>query len=360
MGTTPRPAPDGAQRSHGAEAHACPGLPEPWRSSRLVWPQQRRVVCRRRPISPSAVIDMRTWRTLSPGPVVTSAAAHTKAGEASRGRQLVRRYQPGTARDRHQRAALGPDLELLARRQGQLRRRPGVRRRRSARSSPTSSRSPAPPAQFLPAPSATWPARRASASSWTSAPACPPPTTPTRSPSAIAPESRIVYVDNDPLVLVHARALLTSTPRGATAYIDADLRDPDTILQERRRDPGLRPAGRADADRHPGPLRRRRRGPQSIVRPADGRRCPPAATWCINDGTDTSEAGSSRPPDLQRARPIPYHLRSPEQIARFFDGLELVEPGVVSPVATRARASGPPAEIDSACGVARKPLTARG
>ena len=47
----------------------------------------------------------------------------------------------------------------------------------------------------------------------------------------MAPESRIVYVDNDPLVLVHARALLTSTPEGVTDYIDADLRDPDKILQ---------------------------------------------------------------------------------------------------------------------------------
>src|SRR5580658_7884436 len=42
----------------------------------------------------------------------------------------------------------------------------------------------------------------------------------------IAPEARIVYVDNDPLVLAHARALLTSTPEGATAYIHADLSDP--------------------------------------------------------------------------------------------------------------------------------------
>src|SRR5215475_138344 len=45
-----------------------------------------------------------------------------------------------------------------------------------------------------------------------------------------APASRIVYVDNDPLVLAHARALLTSTPEGVTDYIDADLRDPDKIL----------------------------------------------------------------------------------------------------------------------------------
>ena len=47
----------------------------------------------------------------------------------------------------------------------------------------------------------------------------------------VAPESRIVYVDNDPLVLVHARALLTSSPEGATDYIDADVREPDKILQ---------------------------------------------------------------------------------------------------------------------------------
>ena len=48
----------------------------------------------------------------------------------------------------------------------------------------------------------------------------------------LAPESRIVYVDNDPLVLAHARALLTSTPEGVTNYIDADLRDPDKILAQ--------------------------------------------------------------------------------------------------------------------------------
>ncbi|MFB9236935.1 SAM-dependent methyltransferase [Plantactinospora siamensis] len=53
---------------------------------------------------------------------------------------------------------------------------------------------------------------------------------------AVAPDSRIVYVDNDPMVLVHARALLTSSVAGATAYLDADLRDPDRILA----DPELR------------------------------------------------------------------------------------------------------------------------
>jgi hypothetical protein len=48
----------------------------------------------------------------------------------------------------------------------------------------------------------------------------------------IDPAARIVYVDNDPIVLAHARALLTSTPEGVTAYIDADLREPRTILED--------------------------------------------------------------------------------------------------------------------------------
>jgi S-adenosyl methyltransferase len=46
----------------------------------------------------------------------------------------------------------------------------------------------------------------------------------------VAPDARIVYVDNDPVVLAHARALLTSSPEGATRYVDADLHDPDQIL----------------------------------------------------------------------------------------------------------------------------------
>lgn len=47
---------------------------------------------------------------------------------------------------------------------------------------------------------------------------------------AIAPETRVVYVDNDPMVMAHARALLTSAPEGRTAYLEADLREPETIL----------------------------------------------------------------------------------------------------------------------------------
>src|ERR1700733_2193287 len=49
---------------------------------------------------------------------------------------------------------------------------------------------------------------------------------------AVTPSCRVVYVDNDPLVLAHARALLTSSPEGKTAYIHADLRDPEKILAD--------------------------------------------------------------------------------------------------------------------------------
>ena len=52
---------------------------------------------------------------------------------------------------------------------------------------------------------------------------------------AIAPDSRVVYADNDPMVISHARALLTSDPRGCCAYVEADLRDPAVILREARR-----------------------------------------------------------------------------------------------------------------------------
>jgi hypothetical protein len=77
----------------------------------------------------------------------------------------------------------------------------------------------------------------------------------------------------------------------------------------------------------------------------------------MNDGTDTSEEVVEAARIWNQSANPTYHLRSPDRIARFFDGLELVEPGVVSPPRWRPEPSAPglPAEIDSACGVARKP-----
>jgi O-methyltransferase involved in polyketide biosynthesis len=163
---------------------------------------------------------------------------------------------------------------------------------------------------------------------------------------AVAPECRVVYVDNDPQVLTHARALLTSTPEGATAYVDADLRDPDKILQEAARTLDFtRPIaimlmgilGHIADDNEA----------QSIVkRLVGGVRSGSYLT--MNDGTDTSEEVVEAARIWNQSANPTYHLRSPDRIARFFEGLELVEPGVVSPhdgVPSSARPASRPRSI---------------
>jgi S-adenosyl methyltransferase len=174
----------------------------------------------------------------------------------------------------------------------------------------------------------------------------------------LAPEARIVYVDNDPLVLTHARALLTSTPEGATDYIDADLRDPDKILEDAARTLDL---GQPVALMlmgilgHIGDYDEAR----SIVRRLLAS-LPSGSYFALNDGTNViSKAFEEAQEGYNRSGAVPYHLRSPEQIAGFFDGLELVEPGVVSCPRWRPDPAGPggdaPAEVDAFGGVGRKP-----
>jgi S-adenosyl methyltransferase len=173
----------------------------------------------------------------------------------------------------------------------------------------------------------------------------------------MVPQARIVYVDNDPLVLVHARALLTSSPEGATDYVQADVRDPERILREAARTLDFaQPIGLMmlgilgqipDSD-----------NPQAIVsRLLDP--LPSGSYLVIDDGTNTDpvcveamRAYNQNPGSASR-----YHLRSPEQITRFFDGLELVEPGVVSTPQWRPESSpwGEAVEIADYAGVGRKP-----
>jgi O-methyltransferase involved in polyketide biosynthesis len=172
------------------------------------------------------------------------------------------------------------------------------------------------------------------------------------------PACRIVYVDNDPLVLTHARALLTSTPQGATDYIDADLRDPDKILEAAART--------LDFSR---PIALMLMGILGHIGDYDEARSivkrlldalPPGSYLALNDGTDViSKAFAEAQQRYNESGAIPYQLRSPEQIAGFFDGLELVQPGVVSVPRWRpdlAKADGgPPAEVDAFGGIGRKP-----
>ncbi|MEV8630615.1 SAM-dependent methyltransferase [Streptosporangium sp. NPDC051023] len=173
----------------------------------------------------------------------------------------------------------------------------------------------------------------------------------------VAPESHIVYVDNDPLVLAHARALLVSTPEGATEYIDSDLRDPDRILQ----------AARATLD-FSRPVALMLMNILGHVTEIDEARAivkrlldalPSGSYLVVADGTNVIKG-----PEFEEAIAIwnregstPYILRAPEEIALFFDGLELIEPGVVSCPRWRPHpvVLGSDREVDEFCGVARKP-----
>jgi S-adenosyl methyltransferase len=170
----------------------------------------------------------------------------------------------------------------------------------------------------------------------------------------IAPESRVVYVDNDPIVLAHARALLTSTPKGATAYVDADARDTAKIIESAA---GLldftQPVAVMalmvlqyipDSDH-----------PEQIV--SELMEAVPSGSYLvISDTTTDIGDGASRVASKINPRMGPTRLtpRPRAQIAAYFDGLDLVEPGLVGMPEWRGEAN-PHVVINAFAGVARKP-----
>ena len=147
---------------------------------------------------------------------------------------------------------------------------------------------------------------------------------------AVAPECRIVYVDHDPVVLAHARALLTSDDQGATDYIDADLRDTQTILDQAAQTLDFsRPVAvmliailHAIGDDD---------DPHGIVASLVG--AVPPGSYLALSHMSSDILGPEKGPELRRVgRQLShqqYSYRSNAEIARFFDGLELVEPGLV-------------------------------
>ncbi|MFD4526197.1 SAM-dependent methyltransferase [Streptomyces sp. NPDC058470] len=170
-----------------------------------------------------------------------------------------------------------------------------------------------------------------------------------------APDARIVYVDNDPLVLTHARALLTSTPEGRTAYLDANLYEPDAILKAATDTLDLsQPVALmilntlghvADHDQARGLVSRILGG-----LPAD-------SYLVISDGTATSEAMVAASDAYNSSGAVPYYVRSVEEIGGFFDGLDLVEPGIVQVTKWRPDAGGSEGTdiaVDAYGGVGRK------
>ena len=168
----------------------------------------------------------------------------------------------------------------------------------------------------------------------------------------VAPASKIVYVDNDPLVLTHARALLASQPGGSIEYLDADIRNPEMILAAA--------AGLLDFTR---PVALMLMGIMGhftddeaypiVDRLLAG--LPSGSYFALYDGADTNEAFNAAQQGYNDSGAVPYYLRSPARFARFFDGLELVEPGVVPVPHWRPDPGAEPVEIYSYCGVGRKP-----
>ncbi len=150
----------------------------------------------------------------------------------------------------------------------------------------------------------------------------------------VAPESRIVYVDNDPMVLVHAQALLTSTPQGACDYIDADLREPDKILELAADTLDFsRPVAImllstlqfiSDFDE----------AYRVTMRLLDG--VPSGSYLAIGHATLDFGGQANCAANTEAQRTWNEHAtetitpRTGEQIIRFFDGLERLEPGLVS------------------------------
>lgn len=174
----------------------------------------------------------------------------------------------------------------------------------------------------------------------------------------VAPESKIVYVDSDPMVLVHAQAIMTSTnPEGVVTYVEADLRDTDVILAEA--------AKTLDFDQ---PIALMLMGilghlpdweeAKSIVRRLLGALCP--GSFLLHyDGTYEvqGEALQQAQEDYDDTGADPYVLRRPAQLAELHEGLELVEPGQVSCLKWRPEATGlgEPQDVDVYGAVGRKP-----
>jgi O-methyltransferase involved in polyketide biosynthesis len=173
----------------------------------------------------------------------------------------------------------------------------------------------------------------------------------------VAPESRIVYVDNDPLIMAHARALLTSTPEGATDYVHADIRETDIILAEAARTLDLtRPVGLMllgilnfipDTDQA-----------HTIVDRLLAALCPGSYVVISHPTPEIDDAAMRAAMGFWNdSGAAPIVARSRQQLIHFFDGLELLAPGVVSCSRWRPDPSeiGVPAEVFHFSGVGRKP-----
>jgi hypothetical protein len=172
-----------------------------------------------------------------------------------------------------------------------------------------------------------------------------------------APDSRIVYVDNDPIVLAHAHYLLKSTPEGATAYIDGDLRLPERVLQQASATLDLtKPtAVMLVSILHHIPDEG---DPYGIV--ARFMDALPSGSYLVISHL-TKDIQTEAMTRLERSAPpdarYMFVMRNFAEFSRFFDGLELVDPGVVPVSRWQPDETTPAGPEDSPfyCAVGRKP-----
>jgi SAM-dependent methyltransferase len=177
------------------------------------------------------------------------------------------------------------------------------------------------------------------------------------------PECRIVYVDNDPIVLAHARALLTSAPSGRTAYIQADIREPGKILDD--------PATKDTLDfSQPVALMlvallhflTDAENPRQIVQTLLGALAPGSYLVASHVTPEHDPVGVGGLERTYRAAGVPAQVRVVDEFAEFaFDGLEMAEPGVVLVSDWRPDTGGPrplASEVNWYGGVGRKPAAA--
>jgi SAM-dependent methyltransferase len=175
----------------------------------------------------------------------------------------------------------------------------------------------------------------------------------------IEPSSRIVYVDNDPLVLVHAQALLTSAPGGRTAYLEEDLRNPEAILSHPVTR-GVLDFGQPVALIIAGVLHfvvDEEKPAQIVATLVDA--LPPGSYLVASHITpEHSPKGTAAAQKSFQGAGIPVQPRESDEFARLvFSGLDLVPPGVVLVSQWRPGHAGPhptPAEVGCYGGVARK------
>jgi hypothetical protein len=142
------------------------------------------------------------------------------------------------------------------------------------------------------------------------------------------PEARVVYADNDPIVLTYARALLTGTPEGTTDYVEADVRDPEKILQY---------AGRVLDFEQPVALSvialfhflDEADDPFGIARTLV-KALPAGSALALSHGTCDLDPNMQLIAEVYNERGVTTRLRTREEISHFFDGLEMIDPGLVA------------------------------